>query len=155
MIKANVITENTNWYKYIKNPNNYIDRKINKLNNKDKKFKKKSIYFTLLLSGEKEIKDLNRKFRKKNKPTDVLSFPFYTKKEMQQRLINEKEIYLGDIIINLNKIKDKKKSKNFKTEFNNLWIHGLVHLFGHDHKKEKDFLVMKKIEKKYSSFIND
>ena len=155
MIKANVITKNTSWYKYIKNPNNYIDRKINKLNNKDKKFKKKSVYFTLLLSGEKEIKNLNRKFRKKNKPTDVLSFPFYTKKEMKQRLINEKEIYLGDIIINLNKIKDKKKSKNFKTEFNNLWIHGLVHLFGHDHKKEKDFLVMKKIEKKYSSFIND
>jgi len=155
MIKANVITKNTSWYKYIKNPNNYIDRKINKLNNKDKKFKKKSIFFTLLLSGEKEIKDLNRKFRKKNKPTDVLSFPFYTKKEMQQRLINEKEIYLGDIIINLNNIKEKKKSKNFKTEFNNLWIHGLVHLFGHDHKKEKDFLVMKKIEKKYSSFIND
>ena len=155
MIKANVITKNTSWYKYIRNPNNYIDRKINKLNNKDKKFKKKSVYFTLLLSGEKEIKNLNRKFRKKNKPTDVLSFPFYTKKEMKQRLINEKEIYLGDIIINLNKIKDKKKSKNFKTEFNNLWIHGLVHLFGHDHKKEKDFLVMKKIEKKYSSFIND
>ena len=154
MIKANVITKNLSWYRYIKNPNSYIDRKIKKLNNKNKKLKK-SIYFTLLLSGEKEIKNLNRKFRKKNKATDVLSFPFYTKKELHKRLINEKEIYLGDIIINLNKIKDKKKLKNFKIEFNNLWIHGLVHLFGHDHKKEKDFLVMKKIEKKYSSFIND
>ena len=154
MIKANVITKNLSWYRYIKNPNSYIDRKIKKLNNKSKKFKK-SIYFTLLLSGEKEIKNLNRKFRNKNKATDVLSFPFYTKKELQKRLIFEKEIYLGDIIINLNEIKDKKKLKNFKTEFNNLWIHGLVHLFGHDHKKEKDFLEMKEIEKKYSSFIND
>ena len=142
MIKANVITTNARWHRYIKNPNNYIDRKINKLNIKDKKFKKKSIYFTLMLSGEKAIKDLNRKFRKKNKSTDVLSFPFYTKN-------------LGDIIINLKKIKDKKKLKNFKNEFNNLWIHGLAHLFGHDHKKEKDFLAMKKIEKKYSNFIND
>ena len=154
MIKANVITKNTSWYKYIKNPNSYIDRKIKKLNNKNKKLKK-SVYFTLLLSGEKEIKNLNKKFRKKNKATDVLSFPFYTKKELHKRLINEKEIYLGDIIINLNEIKDKKKLKNFKIEFNNLWIHGLVHLLGHDHKKEKDFLAMKKIEKKYSSFIND
>ena len=154
MIKANVITKNLGWHRYIKNPNSYIDRKIKKLNNKNKKLKK-SIYFTLLLSGEKEIKNLNKKFRNKNKATDVLSFPFYTKKELHKRLISEKEIYLGDIIINLNKIKDKKKSKNFKTEFNNLWIHGLVHLFGHDHKKEKEFLVMKKIEKKYSSFIND
>ena len=41
-----------------------------------------------------------------------------------------------------------------KIEFDNLWIHGLVHLFGHDHKKEKDYLEMQKIEKKYSSFIN-
>ena len=154
MIKANVITKNISWYKYIKNPNSYIDRKIKKLNNKNKKLKK-SVYFTLLLSGEKEIKNLNRKFRNKNKATDVLSFPFYTKKELHKRLINEKEIYLGDIIINLNKIKDKKKSKNFKNELNSLWIHGLVHLFGHDHKKEKDFLAMKRIEKKYSSFIND
>ena len=154
MIKANVITKNLSWYRYIKNPNSYIDRKIKKINNKNKKFKK-NVYFTLLLSGEKEIKNLNKKFRNKNKATDVLSFPFYTKKELHKRLINEKEIYLGDIIINLNKIKYKKKSKNFKIEFNNLWIHGLVHLFGHDHKKEKDFLKMKKIEKKYSSFIND
>ena len=154
MIKANVITKNLSWYRYIKNPNSYIDRKIKKLNNKNKKLKK-SVYFTLLLSGEKEIKNLNRKFRNKNKATDVLSFPYYTKKELQKRLINEKEIYLGDIIINLNKIKDKKKSKYFISEFNNLWIHGFVHLLGHDHKKEKDFLAMKKIEKKYSSFIND
>ena len=155
MIKANVIIKNSSWYRYIKNPNSFIDRKINNLNHKDIKFKKKTIYFTLLLSGRKEIKSLNKKFRKKNKATDVLSFPFYTKKELHQRLINEKEIYLGDIIINLNEIKDKKKLKDFKAEFNHLWIHGLVHLFGHDHKKEKDFLVMKKIEKKYSSFIND
>ena len=154
MIKANVITKNISWYKYIKNPNSYIDRKIKKLNIKNKKLKK-SVYFTLLLSGEKEIKNLNRKFRKKNKSTDVLSFPFYTKKELHKKLISEKEIYLGDIIINLNEIKNKKKLKNFKNELNNLWIHGLAHLFGHDHKKEKDFLAMKRIEKKYSSFIND
>ena len=155
MIKANVITKNTSWYRYIKNPNSYIDRKINKLNKKNKKLKKKRIYFTLLLSGHKEIKNLNSKFRKKNKSTDVLSFPFYTKKELNKRLIKEKEIYLGDIIINFNEIKNKKKTKNFKIEFNNLWIHGLVHLFGYNHKKDKDFLAMKKIEKKYSSFIND
>ena len=154
MIKVNVITKNLSWYRYIKNPNSYIDRKIKKLNNKNKKFKN-SVYFTLLLSGEKEIKNLNRKFRNKNKATDVLSFPFYTKKELHKRLIHEKEIYLGDIIINLNKINDKKKLKNFKNKFNSLWIHGLVHLFGHDHKNEKDFMAMKRIEKKYSSFIND
>ena len=67
----------------------------------------------------------------------------------------KEEIYLGDIVINLSKIKGKKLSKNFKTEFDYLWIHGLVHLFGYDHKKEKDFLIMKKIEKTFINSVND
>ena len=60
-----------------------------------------------MLSGNKEIRHLNKKFRKKNKSTDVLSFPFYTKKELLKRFKKEKEVYLGDIIININKIKNK------------------------------------------------
>ena len=153
MIKINVITNNNNWYKMIKNPVIHITRKIDKINRFDKTFKKKNIYCTLLLSGNREIKNLNKKFRKKNKSTDVLSFPFQAKKELNNLLKKEKEIYLGDIIVNLNKIKNK-NLKNFKSEFNRLWIHGLVHLFGHDHKKERDFLKMDQIEKKYLSLIN-
>ena len=155
MIKINVITNNINWFRHIKNPNNYIDRKLNKLNLKDKKFKKNNIFCTLLLSGNKEIKLLNKKFRKINKSTDVLSFPFQKKNEFKKKLKKEKEIYLGDIIINLNKIKNRKVLKIFKFEFDCLWIHGLVHLFGHDHKKKKDFLKMRQIEKKYFDFVND
>ena len=155
MIKINVIINNINWFRHIKNPNNYIDRKLNKINLKDKKFKKKKIFCTLLLSGNKEIKLLNKKFRKINKSTDVLSFPFQKKDEFKKKLKKEKEIYLGDIIINLNKIKNRKVLKIFKFEFDRLWIHGLVHLFGHDHKKKKDFLKMGQIEKKYFDFVND
>ena len=155
MLKADVITKNTSWYNHLKNPNSYIYRKVNKLNKKNKKLKKKIIYFTLLLSGEREIKMLNKKFRKKHKSTDVLSFPFHTKKELKKKLKKEKEIYLGDIIINLNKIKNKKNLKDFKNTFDNLWIHGLIHLFGHDHKRDKDYLVMQKIENKYFNLIND
>ena len=154
MIKINVITNNINWFRHIKNPNNYIDRKLNKLNLKDKKFKKNNIFCTLLLSGNKEIKLLNKKFRKINKSTDVLSFPFQKKNEFKKKLKKEKEIYLGDIIINLNKIKNKKALKIFKFEFDRLWIHGLVHLFGHDHKINKDFLKMAKVEKKYFNTVN-
>ena len=154
MIKINVITNNINWLKYIKDTNNYLERKIKKINLKEKKFDKKSIFCTLLLSGTKEIKNLNKKFRNKNKSTDVLSFPFQTKRELNNKLKKEKEIYLGDIIINLNKIKSKKILKKFKNEFDRLWIHGLVHLFGHNHKKNKEFLRMIKIEKKYFDFIN-
>jgi probable rRNA maturation factor len=154
MIKINVITKNINWLNYIKNPNNYLERKIKKLNEKDKKFSKNILFFTLLLSGDKEIKYLNKKFRKKNKITDVLSFPFQTKKNLITELKKKKEIYLGDIIININLIKRKKILKYFKKDFDRLWIHGLVHLLGYDHKKYKDYLIMNKLEKNLLKFIN-
>ncbi len=153
MIKINVITNNISWHHFIKNPNNYIEKKIKKLNAKEKIFARKKIYCTLLLSGNKEIRYLNKKFRSKDKITDVLSFPFHLKKELRKLLKTHQEIYLGDIIINLNKIKEK-NAKNYKTEFDRLWVHGLVHLFGHDHKIEKDFLKMSKIEKNYIKIIN-
>ena len=153
MIKINVVTNNFNWYRFIKIPNNYIERKIKKLNFKNKNYKKNIIFCTLLLSNTKAIKKLNSKFRKKNKSTDVLSFPFYNKKNLKKKIKNEKEIYLGDIIINLNKIRSKKNIKNFKLEFDKLWIHGLVHLFGYDHKKEKDYRKMSQVEKNYLKYI--
>ena len=68
------------------------------------------MHFTI--SDNNKIKKLNKKFRKKNKPTDVLSFSFLCKKELKKKLKKEKEIYLGDIIVNLNKIKNKKIKKN-------------------------------------------
>ena len=155
MIKINVITKNINWINYLKNPNIYLEKKINILNLKEKKLKKKRLFFTLLLSNGKEIKKLNKKFRKKNKTTDVLSFPFQTKEELRRKLKREKEIYLGDIIVNLNMIKRKKELEKFKIEFDRLWIHGLIHLFGYNHKKNKDYLKMSKIEKKYFDFLHD
>ena len=153
MIKINVIEDKIIRSCFIKNPRNYIDRKVIKLNIKNKKFKKNIIYCTLLLSNNKEIKNLNKKFRKKNKSTDVLSFPFHSKINLKSIIKKEKEIYLGDIVINLSKIKYKKNSKFFKMEFDKLWIHGLIHLFGYDHQNEKDFKKMKKVEEKYLEHV--
>ena len=75
MIKANVITNNASWYRFIKNPEYYIYRKINKLNSVNKNLMTNNIYFTLLLSGEKDIKNLNKKFRKK-KINLLMYYPF-------------------------------------------------------------------------------
>ncbi len=152
MLKINVISNNLGWNNLLSDPNTYIERKVTNLNKKNKNFKKNIIYCTLLLSGDLEIKKLNKKFRNKNKSTDVLSFPFYNKKDFQKRLKIDKEIYLGDIIVNINKIKDK-NLKNSRLRFNRLWIHGLVHLLGYDHKKKKDFYKMLEIEKKFLSYL--
>ena len=154
MFKVNVILNNIEWKHYLKRPNNYIENRIRNINKKKKLHKRKKIFCTLLLSGNNEIKKLNKKFRNKNKSTDVLSFPFYGKKEFKNKINKEKEIYIGDIIVNINKLNEKKNIKNFKSEFDKLWIHGLVHLLGYDHKKNKDFSNMLKVEKKFLSFLN-
>jgi probable rRNA maturation factor len=154
MIKINVITNYVSWFRYIKNPSSYIDKKVKKLNYKNKNFKKKIIFCTLLLSGDKEVKKLNKKFRKKNITTDVLSFPFHNKNNLKNKIKKEKEIYLGDIIINFKKVDNKKNLIIFKSQFDKLWVHGLVHLFGYDHKKKKDYKKMNKVETDYLRFIN-
>ena len=153
MIKINVILSNLNWKKYLLNPSLYVRKKISIINKKDKYFKKKKIICTLLLSENDEIKKLNKKFRNKNTTTDVLSFPSFEKNEINKKLRNKEEVYLGDIIVNLKKIKHKNKKNNFKLEFDKIWIHGLVHLLGYDHKKNKDFRNMLKIEKRLLSYL--
>ena len=90
MIKANVILDYSKWKNKIKNPNNYLKKKLNKLS-KIPYFKKKKQEFSILLTNNVKMKNLNNKFRKKNKPTDVLSFPLNN--------FLKKNIYIGDIAI--------------------------------------------------------
>ena len=118
MIKVNVLSEENSWAKKITKSEELFN-KVCKNFPKKFKFINKKVYLTLLLSNNQKIKILNKKFRKKNKHTDILSFPF------EKKISNKKEIYLGDIIIsfnymnnpkNLNKDNFKKKNnKNFYT----------------------------------------
>lgn len=93
-----------------------------------------NIYFV----GEKMIRSVNQKYRKKNYITDILSFPFL-------------EDNFGEIYICLNKVKSK--SKKFETDTKNylnyLFVHGMIHLTGLDHGDEMD-----KLEKKYTKKLN-
>ena len=138
MIKANVILDYSKWKKKIKDPNNYLKIKLNKLN-KILHFKKKKQEFSILLTNNKKMTQLNYKFRKKNKPTDVLSFPLSYNK------------YIGDIAISYEIIDKRSKLTNFFLEFDKMWLHGYFHLIGYDHKKLKDF---KKMNKKENLVLN-
>ena len=80
MIKINVHIKNKSWKKIILSPEIYLKKKVKKLNTFDRFFKNKNLEFSILLSGNSEIRNLNKKFRKKNKITNVLSFPFQKKK---------------------------------------------------------------------------
>jgi len=154
MIKINVILDNKNWIKYLTNPSSFINKKVKLINRKNKLYKNNLLICSLILSKTSEIKKLNKKFRNINKSTDVLSFPFYEKNHLIKKIKTEKEIYLGDIIINLSKIKNKINKNKFNNELNKLWVHGLVHLFGYRHKKNKDYYSMNQVEKKYLQYIS-
>ena len=145
MIKIEVLIKDKNWKKYLSNPNRYLNTQAKKINLK-KYFRSKLINISILLTGNNDLRLLNKKFRKKNKTTDVLSFPSYDQNTIRTKLKSQKNLYLGDIALNLYKI-DRGKNK-FKSEFDKLWVHGLVHLMGYKHYKNKDFFKMKKIEDK-------
>ena len=142
MIKANVILDYPDWKKKIKNPSNYIIKKLKTLS-KIPSFRNKKQEFTLLLTNNRKIKSLNNKFRKKNKVTDILSFPF--------NYIFKKNSYLGDIAISYEIINRRSVKSNFFKEFDRMWLHGYFHLLGYDHKKLKDF---KKMNKKENLILN-
>ena len=141
MIKVDVFIKNKNWKKKISNPQKYLNSRVKYLRNSISFLKNKKINFSIQLAGNKEIKLLNKKFRKKSKSTDVLSFPYNNLNTL--KTLKKKDIYLGDIILNYYKI----KKKNFKENFNKLWIHGFLHLVGHKHKKNNDYYKMNKLEK--------
>ena len=148
MISINVFSEEKAWSKRLKNKDIFF-KKICKAFPKKYKFLNKKVTFTLLLSNNKNIKKLNKVFRKKNKSTDILSFP------LDKKIKIKKNTYLGDIIISYNYL-DKPRSqdlKSFKEKVAKILIHGFLHLLGFDHKKNKDYSKMLKEENLIFKFV--
>jgi len=150
MIKVDVEIDNKFWFKKIKDPKKYLTKRIKKITKKINFLKGKSIVFTILLTNSLNIRKLNKKFRKKNKITDVLSFPFFSRGKLNFK--NKNSLYVGDIAVCFEVIKDRSKKNSFFLEFDKAWIHGFLHLLGYDHIKNKDYLKMKKTEKKLINF---
>ena len=144
MIKAEIVIDFPKWKTKIKNPNLYLKKKIKKLSYV-KSIKKKNFQFTLLLTNKTIIKKLNKRFRKKNKETDVLSFPIKS---------HFNKNYKGDIAICYEIINLRSKKTNFNIEFDKMWIHGLLHLLGYDHARQKDYKQMLRKEQDILKRVN-
>jgi rRNA maturation RNase YbeY len=136
------------------------------------------------LTTNKTIREYNKNFRKKDKPTDILSFPFYTELKPGERIkplpktATKEQIQdsqnLGDIIISpefaqkdlfttASNTKDQSASNknainngaNFDQHLKILLVHGLCHLIGYDHIKEQDYKIMHKKEMAILEKIKD
>tara|TARA_Y100001970_G_scaffold134933_1_gene166100 strand:- start:1925 stop:2365 length:441 start_codon:yes stop_codon:yes gene_type:complete len=146
MIKANVFVEFPKWRKKISNPKKYIQKKIKKLN-KIAFLKNKKQEFSILLTESKKLKRLNKIYRKRNKATDVLSFPI--------KNIFKNDFYIGDIAISFEFIDKRSLKTSFQNEFDKTWVHGYLHLINYDHKKNDDFKRMNNKEKLILKKINN
>ena len=143
MINVDVLSEEKAWSTKLKKKQSFFDE-VCKAFPKRYKFSKKKVSFSLLLSNNKKIKKLNKNFRNKNKPTDILSFPSSKENKIK------KKTYLGDIIISydfLNKPKIQ-KIRIFREKLIRIFIHGFLHLLNFDHKKDIDYKKMLKEEKR-------
>ena len=149
MIKIDVFSNEKAWSKRLKKKEFFFNE-VCKAFPKKYKFLNKKVSLTLLLSNNKNIKKLNKKFRNKNKSTDILSFP------SNKNLRILKEIYIGDIIISYNFI-NKPKLQNlklFQKKLIKIFIHGFLHLLNFNHIKNKDYKKMLKEEERiYQSVI--
>tara|TARA_B100000768_G_scaffold173897_1_gene183615 strand:- start:397 stop:864 length:468 start_codon:yes stop_codon:yes gene_type:complete len=147
MISIDVVSDNNLWNKKIKKK--VFFNTLVKIFPKKYRFIGKKINLSILLSDNKNIKKLNKSFRNKNKSTDVLSFPF------EKKLNLKKNTYLGDIVISYTFMNNPKNISNldFKDKVTKIFIHGFLHLLGHDHVKLKDFKKMNQEEEKIYKFV--
>lgn len=116
---------------------------------------------SVLLVSNKGITGLNKEYRGKNQPTDVLSFPLYDKNEIRE--IREKsrengmgEFMLGDIVVSLERACEQAEEygHSFEREVGYLIVHGMLHLLGYDHMHEAEKKEMREKEEKILEILN-
>lgn len=106
---------------------------------------------SVALIGNGEMRKLNARYRKKDYPTDVLSFPAAAGMPGGLQL-------LGDVIISVDKAKEqaKERGRALDDEMTTLLIHGVLHLIGYDHERSaKDARIMGRLEKKIYQALCD
>lgn len=102
------------------------------------------------LTTNATIRKYNHQFRKKDKATDIVSFPYHTTLKAGKRITvkSDDDKNLGDIIISLEYV--KKTAVAFDRTFDQhlicLLAHGIAHLLGHDHMTDEDHKAMEKVE---------
>ena len=110
-----------------------------------------SFQLSVRLTDDKEIMDLNKIYRKKNKPTNVLSF---CSKESK----NNKCVFqvLGDLVISRDTaIRESENSKKtFEQHISHLTVHGFLHLLGYIHEDDKEAKIMENLEIKILKELN-
>ena len=141
MINTSLICQSKHWPPRIRKINLLLKKILNFKN--DLSFKKNTNYnCNFILTNDKFMKAINKKFRKKKKSTDVLTFvsEIKIKKNQQYKIC---DIFLSAEVI---KKDAKEKKTSFYDHLTHVIVHSFLHINGYDHKKNIDFNKMKKAE---------
>lgn len=97
------------------------------------------ISFDILYCNSEKTHQINREYRQKDYPADIITFAIFA--DSEEKFVFDNEINLGEIIISLDKVEENAKEKNasFEKELYFLISHGILHLLGFDHQTEKDY----------------
>ena len=111
------------------------------------------LIITITFTTPEEIRKINKKYRKIDRATDVLSFPMFEKDELDEKIKNKDFLYedvLGDIIISIDKVREQAEEygHSFERELSYMLVHGFYHLMGYDHIEEEDKKIMRPKEEK-------
>ena len=111
------------------------------------------LIMTITFTTPEEIRKINKKYRKIDKATDVLSFPMFEKDELDEKIKSGDFPYedvLGDVIISIEKVREQAEEygHSFERELSYMLVHGFYHLMGYDHIEEKDKKIMRPKEEK-------
>ena len=141
MVEISYNIKSLEWNKNLPSYKKCISNSVNQIFKIIKFSSNNEISISFLLTSNSEIKLLNQKYRKKNKPTNVLSFP------MNEKIENKN--YLGDVVISCEKIIDESYEQNIKKYkyLSKMTIHGVLHLLGYKHDTDRQFNKMNSIEK--------
>ena len=97
------------------------------------------ISFDILYCDNQKTHDINKEYREKDYPADIITFSIFA--DSEEKFIFDGEINLGEMIISLDKVKENSQNKgsSFEEELYFLISHGIMHLLGFDHQTEKDY----------------
>lgn len=116
----------------------------------------KQIYFDVVFCDNEKIHEINRDYREKDRPTDVITFAIFADSPKEERFVFDNEINLGEIIISLDKTLEQSKENkhSFEKELYFLLAHGILHLLGYDHMTEETLIEMWDMQKEMMGKIN-
>lgn len=126
----------------------YVDRLYEVMKGRiDKLLLKRDGQIDLVLVSDKKIQKLNKEYRKKDRPTDVISFAYLEVTEFEKE---HGEVIAGDIFISVNTAKRQahEKGHSLKQELAILFVHGLLHCFGFDHNTDEEEAEMERWAKR-------